>query len=78
MLQTYLDFLLPAFETFMRIREDFVKPVYIFNCNSGPDEHPRYEPFIVSTVQHFKDFHLNTIYVATNSSERIAFNRLER
>ena len=30
----------PAFQNFMRTRESFVKPVFIFTCDVGPDENP--------------------------------------
>ena len=69
---------IPAFENFMRTREGFVKPVFIFTCDGGPDENPRYERVIVSAIQHFKDFDLDAIYIATNAPGRSAFNRVER
>ncbi|GBP38729.1 hypothetical protein EVAR_22378_1 [Eumeta japonica] len=69
---------MPAFEKFMRTHEGFVKPVFIFTCDGGPDENPPYERVIVSAIRHFKDFDLDAIYIATNAPGRSAFNRLER
>ncbi|GBP44029.1 hypothetical protein EVAR_85183_1 [Eumeta japonica] len=66
------------FENFIRIREGFVKPVFIFTCDGGSDENPQYERVIISTIQHFKDFDLDAIYIATNAPGRSAFNRVER
>ncbi|GBP12486.1 hypothetical protein EVAR_10166_1 [Eumeta japonica] len=45
--------------------------------DGGPDENPRYERVIVSTIRHFKDLDLDAIYIATNALERSAFNRVE-
>ncbi|KAK9874058.1 hypothetical protein WA026_002413 [Henosepilachna vigintioctopunctata] len=67
-----------AFENFMKTREGFVKPVFIFTCDGGPDENPRYERVIISAIQHFKDFDLDAVYIATNAPGRSAFNRVER
>lgn len=69
---------LPTFENMIRTGECFVKPVFIFTCDGEPDENPRYEWVIVSALQHFKDFHLDAIYIATNAPGRSAFNRVER
>ncbi|KAL4720554.1 hypothetical protein ACJJTC_002355 [Scirpophaga incertulas] len=67
-----------AFENFMKTREGFVKPVFIFTCDGGPDENLRYERVIISAIQHFKDFDLDAVYIATNAPGRSAFNRVER
>ncbi|KAL4719530.1 hypothetical protein ACJJTC_016604 [Scirpophaga incertulas] len=67
-----------AFENFMKTREGFVKPVFIFTCDGGPDENPRYERVIISAIQHFKDFDLDAVYIPTNAPGRSAFNRVER
>ncbi|KAL0879428.1 hypothetical protein ABMA27_003179 [Loxostege sticticalis] len=67
-----------AFENLMKTREGFVKPVFIFTCDGGPDENPRYERVIISAIQHFKDFDLDAVYIATNAPGRSAFNRVER
>lgn len=69
---------LPTFEKMIKTKEGFVKPVFIFTCDGGPDENPRYERVIVSAIQHFKDFNLDAIYIATNAPGRSAFNRVER
>nr|XP_023022210.1 uncharacterized protein LOC111510519 [Leptinotarsa decemlineata] len=69
---------LPTFENLLRTREGFVKPVFIFTCDGGPDENPRYERVIISAIKHFKDFDLDAIFIATNAPGRSAFNRVER
>lgn len=56
----------------IRTREGFLKPVFIFTCDGGPVENPRYERVIVSALQHFKDFDLDAIYKATNAPGRSA------
>ncbi|CAH1105831.1 unnamed protein product [Psylliodes chrysocephalus] len=68
----------PDFKNFMRTREGFVKPVFIFTCNGGPDENPRYERVIVSAIQHFNMIDLDGIYIATNAPGRNAFNRVKQ
>ncbi|CAH1103303.1 unnamed protein product [Psylliodes chrysocephalus] len=57
----------PAFKNFLRTREGFVKPVFIFSCDGGPGENPRYERVIDSAIQHLKFFDLDAICNATKA-----------
>lgn len=69
---------LPTIQKLRRTREGFVKSLFIFTCDGGIDGNLRYELVIVSAVQHFKNFDLDAINVATNAPGRSVFNRVER
>jgi hypothetical protein len=55
-----------------------VKPVLIFTVDGGPEENPRYQKTIEVGVHHSLQNDLNALFIATNSPERSAFNRVER
>lgn len=55
-----------------------VKPVLIISSDDGPDENPRYRKVIAHTIEHFKKYNLDAIFIVINSSGRRAFNRVER
>lgn len=57
--------------------EDEVKPVLIFTVDGGPDENPRYPKVTGFAIEHFKEYNLDAIFIATNSPGRSAY-RVER
>lgn len=57
--------------------DGLVKPVLIFTVDGGPDENPRYRKVIQIAIHHFKEYNLDTLFIATNAPGRSAFNRVE-
>ncbi|CAB3257919.1 unnamed protein product [Arctia plantaginis] len=54
-----------------------VKPVIIIFVDGGPDENPRYSKVKNFAIQHFKNYNLDALFIATNAPERSANNRVE-
>lgn len=69
---------LPEFDPITKTPEGSMKPVAIFTVDGGPDENPRYQKVIANAIQHFKDFNLDVLIIATNAPGRSAYNRVER
>lgn len=68
----------PNFNEFCRTKTEEVKPVGIIISDGGPDMNPRYSKVKNAAIQHFKDYNLDAIFLATNAPGRSAFNRVER
>ncbi|CAH1111574.1 unnamed protein product [Psylliodes chrysocephalus] len=69
---------LEEFRPLAKIDHGLVKPVVIMTVDGGPDEIPRYQKVIGFAIQHFKRHDLDALFLATNVSERSAYNIVER
>lgn len=67
-----------SFQSFAKTPNGDVKPVVINAFDGGPDENPRYVKVIGYTIQHFKKYNLDSIFVVTNEPGRSSYNRDER
>ena len=54
------------------------KPVMIVTVDGGPDENPRYTEAIECAIDYFLSQDLDAFFLATNATDRSAFNRVER
>jgi hypothetical protein len=69
---------LPEFDTLLKRSNGDVKPVGMIFVDGGPDENPRYIKNIEIAIDHFVEFNLDALFVATNAPGRSAFNPVER
>ncbi|GBP08971.1 hypothetical protein EVAR_78332_1 [Eumeta japonica] len=63
-----------SFSKFIKNIDSKVKPVLIISSDGGPDENPRYRKVIAHTIDHFKQYDLDAVFIVTNAPGRSAFN----
>ena len=56
---------------------DHVKPCVVVSVDGGPDENPRFQKTVATSVHHFKTFDLDCFILLCNAPKRSAFNRVE-
>lgn len=69
---------LEEFDDITKSRSGDIKPMFIMLVDGGPDENPRYPKTICAAINHFRNFNLDAIFIATNAPGRSAFNPVER
>ena len=57
---------------------DVTKPVAIILCDGGPDENPRFPKTLDVSIQHFKEFNFDVMFVSTLAPSMSAYNNVER
>ena len=55
-----------AFKSACKTHFGSIKPILIITSDGGPDENPRYEKVIKHSIEKFKKYDLDAVYVVTN------------
>ena len=58
--------------------DDVTKPIAIMLCDGGPDENPRFPKTLDVSIQHFKEFNFDVMFVSTLAPSMSAYNNVER
>ena len=66
------------FQTTLKDSENEIKPIGILFVDGGPDENPRFPKTIDVYIQHFKNYNLDALFVATHAPGMSAYNYVER
>ena len=57
---------------------DVTKPVAVILYDGGPDENPRFPKTLDVSIQHFKEYNFDVIFVSTLAPGMSAYNNAER